>query len=739
MLSALRRVQWKPSVLTRAVQPFRPYAITQKPGPAKQYPSPRTSRRKFPSISAFDILLIASLVILGVKQFDKITEVLFRPSYMPIGSAREIRLLVLEPGKAGDTISCSLKHVLLSEEPKYEALSYVWGKGPKGYIRVDGELVAIGEELFNALEALREPDRERTLWADALCINQGDIDERGQQVTIMGDIYASSQQVLIWFGKGTNKTADVFKSLKDMASDLKDHKLLAHSPEDAKEMFEFDWDSELKLPGSYFHRAWTLQEMMMAPSITIVHGEQSMLYGDYTRSKEHLLGNIEESIKDSIDMTTEKRPIRNHDLNLSDCQPKPYLEMVASNSPRRDATNPRDRIYAYRSISNDHDGSDKELFPDYGASVEEVYSRFARWCLVKNKDIAYLAHAGLPLQHEFAIRDVPSWVADWTRKKRPNMSNMLADNIHQYKAGSALDPSALWIPSYPGFLFIKGRVVDTVSELAVSMHDVDDYSGRVRSSKYRERKLPLWQKFAALLLGGKSWVHGCEEAQQAVFKYGMKGPLYMMAEVIWMEDCKAIATQGVNSFSPTRFDTFWRTMTTDRMLFSSQPVSRELGVRFQEYMHLLDAVRQGERWPFPFPDLGVLGQQHRETLTPNDREPTESELRARSAVYVYLAININRRFGSTIEGRLGFVPDCSKPGDLICVFDGADVPYVIRPKIDKPDKLSFAYSRRQLWDSSVETKPDMEYELVEECYIHGLMNGGALAFDNVKSEFIALC
>lgn len=41
---------------------------------------------------------------------------------------------------------------------------------------------------------------DRMFWIDALCINQQDIEERIQQIQIMGKIHSSADQVLIWLG-----------------------------------------------------------------------------------------------------------------------------------------------------------------------------------------------------------------------------------------------------------------------------------------------------------------------------------------------------------------------------------------------------------------------------------------------------------------------------------------------------------------------------------------------------------
>ena len=38
------------------------------------------------------------------------------------------------------------------------------------------------------------------MWADAVCINQSDLDERSSQVSIMGDIYKNAQKCQVWLG-----------------------------------------------------------------------------------------------------------------------------------------------------------------------------------------------------------------------------------------------------------------------------------------------------------------------------------------------------------------------------------------------------------------------------------------------------------------------------------------------------------------------------------------------------------
>ncbi|KAF2488837.1 heterokaryon incompatibility, partial [Lophium mytilinum] len=92
----------------------------------------------------------------------------------------------------------------------YEALSYVWGcQEPPRSLWLSGKnsgLLSIGPNLYDALERLRPvPGQEaRTLWADQICINQTDLEERNAHVLMMGDIFKGARKVLIWLGQEVN-------------------------------------------------------------------------------------------------------------------------------------------------------------------------------------------------------------------------------------------------------------------------------------------------------------------------------------------------------------------------------------------------------------------------------------------------------------------------------------------------------------------------------------------------------
>ncbi|TLD16753.1 uncharacterized protein PgNI_02156 [Pyricularia grisea] len=124
--------------------------------------------------------------------------------YRPLDpSGTNIRLLRLLPAADADSpLQSALLHVDLASKPQYEALSYAWGK-PVFAQEVDVEgagVIRITKNLSHALRHLRLETEPRTLWVDAVCINQADVAERGHQVTLMQAIFSSCERCLVWMG-----------------------------------------------------------------------------------------------------------------------------------------------------------------------------------------------------------------------------------------------------------------------------------------------------------------------------------------------------------------------------------------------------------------------------------------------------------------------------------------------------------------------------------------------------------
>ncbi|KAJ8132498.1 hypothetical protein O1611_g1123 [Lasiodiplodia mahajangana] len=159
-------------------------------------------------------------------------------AYKPLEpTTRDIRLVKLWPGVGNTSIRCETIHAWFDENLSYEALSYTWGDPHSGgsIIDMNGLPFPVRENLEDALRSLRLRDKLRTLWIDALCIDQTNIEERNIQVGRMRDIYKGASKVLVFLGPGADNS--------EMAMDLITGDLDAGSDEaEVPQAFQADWN-----------------------------------------------------------------------------------------------------------------------------------------------------------------------------------------------------------------------------------------------------------------------------------------------------------------------------------------------------------------------------------------------------------------------------------------------------------------------------------------------------------------
>lgn len=118
----------------------------------------------------------------------------------------QVRVIELLPGSEDDPIKCHLMLCDIHGGGIKEALSYVWGteKSEKCILvsqqSYPDQHFSVKENLYRILHGLRLPDATRTIWIDAICIDQSNPQERIHQMRLMRDIYTYAQSVIIWLG-----------------------------------------------------------------------------------------------------------------------------------------------------------------------------------------------------------------------------------------------------------------------------------------------------------------------------------------------------------------------------------------------------------------------------------------------------------------------------------------------------------------------------------------------------------
>ncbi|KAI0555795.1 heterokaryon incompatibility protein-domain-containing protein [Xylaria curta] len=141
--------------------------------------------------------------------------------YTSLNSHNSIRLLELAPEDIRvPHIQCRIiKTNIEAARGKFLAISYTWGEEePRKTIYCDGNntQLKISLNCYNMLHHLRHQHFTRTLWIDAICINQGDKLERSSQVKIMGDISHAAGHTVVFLGDSTPGSRILFRHLTEL-------------------------------------------------------------------------------------------------------------------------------------------------------------------------------------------------------------------------------------------------------------------------------------------------------------------------------------------------------------------------------------------------------------------------------------------------------------------------------------------------------------------------------------------
>ncbi|ENH73480.1 Heterokaryon incompatibility protein 6, OR allele [Fusarium oxysporum f. sp. cubense race 1] len=201
--------------------------------------------------------------------------------------------MTLHRGSGSDAFKCDLRKIQLATKPAeqtshYEALSYVWGsQEDPGFVYISGNCCPVTRNLFEALTYLRLPDSDRTLWIDAICINQRNVAEKEVQIQQMHQVYSNAREVIAWIGIADAGTHEIFHSIAQAGDGAQS----VHPGLNRGSLIGliFPLGDERKTEGEetalkelaerpYWSRAWTFQEMKFATSLTIQCGVDKLAY-----------------------------------------------------------------------------------------------------------------------------------------------------------------------------------------------------------------------------------------------------------------------------------------------------------------------------------------------------------------------------------------------------------------------------------------------------------------------------
>ncbi|KAH7011514.1 heterokaryon incompatibility protein-domain-containing protein [Ilyonectria destructans] len=391
----------------------------------------------------------------------------------------EIRMVILYAGDQSSDLRLTTEVRKIEDaEGDYAAMSYVWGDPTEtSTIHVDRHEFAATKNLVASLHHLRQLLRgEETLplWIDAICINQGDVEERNAQVSMMKQIYEKSILVISWLGEVGASGLKYLDELADWVHGQPDEPRSESSQTrpisfkiHVKERFQEMKDAARIVANPYWMRVWTVQEYTSPRLGFFLCGNSWMDKSKLTPSLQAYLQALR-----ALRAGYEKAPNGNAffvDITIWEVEKviqryKLSYARAASESEMIDgikrftvmsmllkfrdlrATNPLDKVFAPLCMVLEEHELAQSIPVDYSSSVRKIFTRVAVSCM-KSPEWPF----GILELCRFGVAsDLPSWVPDWRTLPRKVLSRDVRTGQPIFSAGKGMFPSS----SLPQFLLL---------------------------------------------------------------------------------------------------------------------------------------------------------------------------------------------------------------------------------------------------------------------------------------------
>jgi hypothetical protein len=452
-----------------------------------------------------------------------------------VDPSNEIRLVTLHSAlDDGYDIICTLQSVSFDNVGEFEALSYVWGTpGRKLSILLDNQEFKVTQNLAHALRHLR-PARfskfeARTLWVDAICIDQQNIDERNQQVRRMDIIYKQAKQVIVWLGNYSEPEDELVEFPEEWGF----QKLEPGSFESTQEAFKlardlarsYDFESDkfdLSVHPSdnfrtwgylcqlfcrpWYRRLWVFQEVNLARQALILCGDCTIDWNALWRAARAMYASIGSSVtsvrnqqicqpglvlysaQKGISLHPTKREIGN-------------LMVLMRKTNALDCEDPRDKLIGLLGVMPEADRDDVDA--DYSKSVDQVYIDWAWKRITRTERLDVLSAC-----EDSGRNGLPSWVPDlrssWANDG-PLFSNTHNIYLPQYSspyAASGDTPTRIiWTSEDRRMISVTGYEICRVAVISDTVSLLRALWNQERDGPFTHFIIPRWEQMISEATG----------------------------------------------------------------------------------------------------------------------------------------------------------------------------------------------------------------------------------------------
>ncbi|KAI1376403.1 heterokaryon incompatibility protein-domain-containing protein [Hypoxylon crocopeplum] len=596
-------------------------------------------------------------------------------SYTSFVTEREIRLLDLLPGRG--RIQCNLRHVPISPDNHFEALSYCWGTHTR-MVKIlvnDGDFF-VTRNLHAALKRLRDKKSVRTLWIDAICIDQNNIPEKNVQVSLMRNIYGACQRVVIWLGEQDSLTKSAFQGLEFMASkyDAKEEPFAYSEWKRIKrgDSWGFSWltprqvieraESIRAFPSIFerpwFRRVWIIQELVVSSNPVVICGSYQIPWAKLEKARAISQGFFD--LDGQFDNLCTYRQIwRNPQYNLFN-----YVLWGL----KKNATDPRDKIYAFLGLVP-NESMQIPVQVDYSLDAVRVFTNMTMRYLLTFPDIGILG----------CCRGVkpcgPSWVlnSEYDESVDPLPENTLSW-YDTFKAGGDAIAGQRVFSEDDELLGLQGHELDSIADVSPepTPHPV--------KREGNTTMMRLWFEWTEKSNFFRLYLHGrqaCKLDDGKLYEHTNQPIREAFCHTILVSYQGWGGTSGLDPSALRKLFEDFDSLVVKAIRFANTPGSLKFFLNYAQTFYGMSIDTDGH---YLFDSFY--------TMTETTRK---------------------RRFIVTEKGYIGLAPWKTQVGDKVVLLQGHKTPVVARPV-------------------------DGRWKLLGDCYIHGVMEGEA--FDQEKCELI---
>ena len=621
-------------------------------------------------------------------------------------ASTHIRLLHISPSGHHDLeahraapLICHCSVADISSPAPYKALSYTGGDVSRPWpcwVTLGGIQLPVTLSLDTAMRYLRHSTEAMPVWIDQLCINQANNVEKSDQILLMAQIYGKAEEVLAWLGPEADDSDAVMEAFQTIGDGAMKLDMLSYytrerlpslmgllkatnaDPGDevaAKFRALQDEACEAFRPilqpmdslfsRSYFSRIWVVQEFALGSETIFMCGTKrvprqhvllamQILKNSVTRMRD--FSSIYKEMECLLDEPTPAffgawRRRQKFDLGIGKGDELFNLLKSLHTGNQMFSSDPRDRVYGLMGLAVDTDRLG--IIPDYVNSTFKSVMTETAGAIARTGRVELLSFSQYPKNDP----DLPSWVPDWRPNLRPSYYTIY-ENAESHLFSASGNAQASVLPTVePNILGLEGFAIDTIEQLGS----------------------PWWDE---------GWDHS---------RY-----LSFLTQVSLLSQLSAAKDNPIYEFPARRAEAVWRVPMADlfqglngqRRATAGDKTSYDACVNLCEFFEEWKLMKNGE-WE-------EAGEARLE-----DRRSVGNSYRASMA-----SANSMRPY-LTVKGYLGLAATVARKGDLVVVFKGARIPYVVRP----------AGERRR-------------FQFIGEAYCDGMMDGEVVSKTTVEEFYL---